>query len=137
MQGINFNIFNNIDSPIKLIYGLLCVILIVYNEMITPEIKQFAETILGKIIAIVILYFVTQFMGWPYGILTALVFVMLLRNNYSLSEGFSGGGTINEKRIVGKRWFVEKVLGEKPKKIETDKVYTSAIEGITNNTMMD
>jgi hypothetical protein len=137
MQGINFNILNNIDSPIKLIYGLICVILIVYNEMINSEIKQFAETILGKIIGIVILYFVTQFMGWPYGILTALVFVMLLRNNYSLSEGFSGGGTINEKKIVGKRWFVEKVLGEKPKKIETDKVYTSAVEGITNNTMMN
>ena len=43
-------------------------------------------------------------------------------------EGFDGGGTVSEKRRIGKRWFVEKVLGENPIKIATDKVQTTAVQ---------
>jgi hypothetical protein len=70
-------------------------------------------------------------MGWVYGILTAMAFLLILngapRDNIGL-EGFDGGGTVTEKKIIGKRWFVEKILGENPKKIATDKVTTTAVE---------
>jgi hypothetical protein len=69
-------------------------------------------------------------MGWVYGILTALAFLLILNGapqNMEL-EGFDGGGTVTEKKIIGKKWFVEKILGENPKKIATDKVTTTAVE---------
>jgi hypothetical protein len=41
---------------------------------------------------------------------------------------FNGGGSITEKKTIGNRWFVEKVLGEWPVTIETDRVATDAID---------
>ena len=121
----------NLDSPAKLIYGFLLILLIVFSPVIPFEYRTFADSILGKIFGIAIVYGVIESMGWVYGILTAMAFLLVLngapRDNIGL-EGFDGGGTVTEKRIIGKKWFVEKVLGENPKKIATDKVTTTAIE---------
>ena len=54
--------------------------------------------------------------------------IVIGSSDTSSLEAFDGGGSVSEKKIVGKRWFVEKVLGEHPKKIATDRVTTSAIE---------
>lgn len=123
----------NLDSPAKLIYGFLLILLIVYSPVIPFEYRIFADSILGKIFGVAIVYGVIESLGWVYGLLTALAFLLVLNgaprdNNYGGLEGFEGGGTVTEKKIIGKKWFVEKVLGEDPKKIATDKVTTTAIE---------
>ena len=122
----------NLDSPAKLIYGFLLILIIVYAPVIPVEYRIFADSILGKLFGVAIVYGVVESLGWVYGLLTALAFLLVLngapRTDTSALEGFDGGGTVTEKRIIGKRWFVEKVLGEHPKKIATDKVTTSAIE---------
>ncbi len=121
----------NLDSPAKLLYGFLLILLIVYSPIIPFEYRIFADSLLGRIFGVAIVYGVIESLGWVYGILTALGFLLILigapRDGVSF-EGFDGGGTVTEKKIVGKRWFVEKVLGERPKKIATDKVTTTAIE---------
>jgi hypothetical protein len=121
----------NLDSPAKLLYGFLLILLIVYSPIIPFEYRIFADSLLGRIFGVAIVYGVIESLGWVYGILTALAFLLILngapRDGVSF-EGFDGGGTVSEKKIVGKRWFVEKVLGETPKKIATDKVTTTAVE---------
>jgi hypothetical protein len=134
-QGGMINSFqlliSNLDSPAKLIYGFILVLIIVYSPLIPTEYRIFTDSLLGRVFGIAIVYGVVESLGWVYGLLTALAFLLVLngapRNSSSL-EGFDGGGTVTEKKIIGKRWFVEKVLGEHPKKIATDKVTTSAIE---------
>ena len=123
----------NLDSPAKLIYGVLLILLIVYSPIIPTEYRIFADSLLGRIFGVAIVYGVIETLGWVYGILTALAFLLILNGAPrdtlpSGIEAFDGGGTVTEKKIVGKRWFVEKVLGETPKKIATDKVTTTAIE---------
>jgi hypothetical protein len=122
----------NLDSPAKLIYGFILIIIIVYSPIIPFEYRTFADSILGRIFGIAIVYGVIQSFGWVYGLLTALAFLLVIsgapRFNYSNLEGFDGGGTVTEKKIIGRKWFVEQVLGENPKKIATDKVTTTAIE---------
>lgn len=122
----------NLDSPVKLIYGVILVIAIVYSPVIPTEYRIFADSTLGRVLGIALVYGVIEAMGWVYGILTALAFLLVINgapsNFYTETEGFDGGGTVTEKRIIGKKWFVEKVLGENPKKIATDKVTTTAIE---------
>jgi hypothetical protein len=122
----------NMDSPAKLLYGFFLVLLIVYSAQIPSEYRVFADSLLGKVFGIAIVYGVIQSLGWVYGLLTALTFLLILqaapRINRSL-EGFDGGGGIAEKRVDrNKKWFVEQVLGEDPRKIATDRVMTSAIE---------
>lgn len=121
-------LLNNLDSPVKLIYGVLLVLVIVYSPEIPADYRVFADSLLGRILGIAVVYGVIETLGWVYGLLTAMAFLLILTGAPRFFEGFDGGGTVTEKKIVGKRWFVEKVLGEEPKKIATDKVTTTAIE---------
>lgn len=135
-QGGMINSFHtlmvNLDSPAKLLYGFVLVLVIVYSPVIPTEYRIFADSLLGRIFGVAIVYGVIETLGWVYGILTALAFLLVITgapsNFAAATEGFDGGGTVTEKKIVGKKWFVEKVLGENPKKIATDKVTTTAVE---------
>jgi hypothetical protein len=126
----SFQIFMmNLDSPAKLIYGTFLILVIVYSSAIPFEYRTFADSLLGRIFGIAIVYGVVESLGWVYGLLTAIAFLVILNGAPSrLNEGFDGGGTVTEKRIIGRKWFVEQILGETPKKIATDKVTTTAIE---------
>jgi hypothetical protein len=125
-------LMTNLDSPAKLIYGVLLVLIIVYSPMIPVEYRKFADSLLGRIFGVAIVYGVIESLGWVYGLLTAIAFLLVINgapsNFAAATEGFDGGGTVTEKKIVGRKWFVEQVLGENPKKIATDKVTTTAVE---------
>jgi hypothetical protein len=117
------------DSPGKFLYGVVMVVIIVYSSLVPSEYRTFADSMLGRVFGIAIVYGVIQGMGWIYGLLTALAFLLILNGAPSSSaEGFDGGGSVSEKRSIGNRWFVERVLGEDTKKIATDKVFTQAVQ---------
>ena len=120
----------NLDSPVKLIYGVILILIIVYSPLIPSEFRVFADSLLGRIFGIAVVYGVIETLGWVYGLLTALAFLLILNGAPRTSglEGFEGGGTVTEKKTIGRKWFVEQVLGEDPTKIATDKVTTTAIE---------
>lgn len=122
----------NMDSPATLIYGALLIILIVYSSVIPSEYRAFADSLLGRVFGVAIVYGVVETLGWVYGLLTAIAFLLIIngatRIDTSMLEAFDGGGTVSEKRTIGKKWFVERVLGENPTKIATDKVTTTAVE---------
>ena len=122
-------LLTTIDSPTKLLYGVALVLLITYSSLIPSEYRTFADSVLGRLFGIGIIYAVTETMGWVYGLLTAMAFLLLLQGAARLQEGFDGGGTVSEKKTVGGKWFVEKVLG-KPDIIATDRVVTSAIDSL-------
>lgn len=126
----------NLDSPAKLIFGFVLILLIIYSPVIPAEYRIFADSLLGRVLAVAVIYGVVETFGWVYGLLTAMAYILVLngapRVDTSGLEAFDGGGTVSEKKIIGKRWFVEKVLGEYPKKIATDRVYTSAVEDFSN-----
>jgi hypothetical protein len=131
-QGWLVDSFNrmmeHLDTPSKLIYGVLIVLMIAFSSEIPKNYRTFADSILGRILGIVVIYGVLETMGWVYALLTAMAFLLLLTTAPRVSlEGFDGGGTVTEKKATGKRWFVEKVLGENPAKIATDKVITQSI----------
>ena len=122
---------SKLDSPMKLIYGFIIILIIVYSSEISSEYRSFTDSILGRIFGIGIVYGVIETMVWAYGLLTAMAFLLVLngapRKVTNTMEGFDGGGSISEKKAVGKRWFVEKVLGERTTAIATDRVTTNAI----------
>jgi hypothetical protein len=127
-------LLSNLDSPTKLLYGFLVVLVIVYSPLIASEYRVFADSLLGRVFGIAAVYGVVQTLGWVYGLLTALAFLLILngapRDSVSGVEGFDGGGTVSEKRVIkhGSRWWVEKVLGERPRKIATDQVATYPVQ---------
>jgi|UniRef100_A0A6C0BH39 hypothetical protein len=128
MIGRLHEYITTIDSPSKMLYGFLLVILIVYSTLIPSEYRSFADSMLGRVFGIAVVYGVVEGMGWIYGLLTALAFLLLINGAPAASEGFDGGGSVSEKKRIGNRWFVEQVLGECPLKIATDRVNTTAIQ---------
>jgi hypothetical protein len=125
------NLMNNLDSPAKLIYGFILILIIVYSPIIPFEYRIFADSLLGRVFGVAIVYGVIESLGWVYGLLTAMAFLLILNGAPRLDapvEAFDGGGSVSEKKIIGKKWFVETVLGENPKKIATDRVFTTAVE---------
>ena len=131
INSINLFIMN-MDSPATLIYGVLLILLIVYSSAIPSEYRTFADSLLGRVLGVAIVYGVVETLGWVYGLLTAIAFLLIIngatRIDTSMLEAFDGGGTVSEKKTIGKKWFVERVLGENPTKIATDKVTTTAVE---------
>lgn len=131
INSINLFIMN-MDSPATLIYGALLILLIVYSSVIPSEYRTFADSLLGRVLGVAIVYGVVETLGWVYGLLTAIAFLLIIngasRIDTSRLEAFDGGGTVSEKKIIGKKWFVEQVLGENPTKIATDRVTTTAVE---------
>jgi len=124
-------LLSNLDSPVKLLYGFLLILVIVYSPLINNEYRVFANSLLGRVFGVAVVYGVIQTLGWVYGLLTALAFLLILQSTYrsQLSEGFDGGGSVSEKRIDrNKRWFVEQVLGEHPHKIANDQVNTYPVQ---------
>jgi hypothetical protein len=119
---------NSMDSPGKFLYGAIMVVVIVYSSLIPSEYRAFADSMLGRVFGIAIVYGVIEGMGWIYGLLTALAFLLMINGAPSFKEGFEGGGTVSQKARIGRSWFVERVLGENTKQIATDRVNTQAVQ---------
>ena len=113
------------DSPIKMIYGCVLVLIIAYSSIIPLEYKRFADSPLGRIFGIAIVYGIIQQLGWIYGILTAMAFLLLLHGGIQVREGF---GDMAKKKTTPNKWYVERILG-KPDMIVTDQVVSFAPGG--------
>lgn len=125
------NMVNSMNSPGTFLYGAVMVVIIVYSSLIPSEYRTFADSMLGRVFGIAIVYGAVETMGWIYGLLTALAFLLIIQGVPSArggTEGFEGGGTVSEKSRIGRSWFVEKVLGEDTRKIATDRVNTQAVQ---------
>ena len=118
-----------VDSPAKLVYGCILILLIVYSAVIPIEYKHLANSTIGRVLGITAVTVSIHYLGWVYGLLTAMAYLLILHGGVSINEGFDGGGTVSEKKVIGNRWWVEKVLGEVPSSIATDRVTTSAPGG--------
>ena len=112
----------NSHSPIKMIYGCILVLIIAYSSVIPIEYKRFADSLLGRIFGIAIVYGIIQHLGLMYGILTALAFLLLLHGGIQVNEGFRN---LASKEITSNKWYVERILG-KPNEVITDQVITIA-----------
>lgn len=123
-----------LESPLKLAYGVILVLSIVYSSLVPDRIRVFADSILGRVFGILWIYLTVETLGWLFGLFTALSFLLILylspHSPFSSVEGFYGSGSsgVVEKERIGKRWFVERVLGEHPVAISTEKVTTLPVQ---------
>jgi hypothetical protein len=159
-----------LDSPPKLLYGLVIVLLIVFVDQVPAYARDVADSMMGRLIGVGFVAMVTMYGGWPYGLLTALAFLLLLRGARRLSGvadrtldtsplmaflGIGGPsyhtttpqgpyaadvkteGFQNQlvAEAVGNRWYVEKVLGEKPVGIITTTTETMAVQDLSQKNM--
>jgi hypothetical protein len=112
------------DSPLKIIYGCILVLIIAYSSVIPLEYKRFADSPLGRIFGIAIVYGVIQQLGLIFGILTAMAFLLLLHGGLQVREGFGDMA----KKTTSNKWYIERILG-KPDEVIIEQVVTNAPGG--------
>lgn len=122
-----------LQSPLSVVYGVFLALLIVYSSLVPNRIRLFADSLLGRILGILWVYLAVEGLGWLFGLFTALAFLMILYlspypPSFSSTEGFHGTSGVVEKERIGRRWFVERVLGENPVAISTEKVTTLPVQ---------
>jgi len=125
-----------LDSTPKLIYGLIILLLIVFVDQIPAGIGRHIDTALGRVLGIALVGAVTHYMGFSYGLLTAVAFLLLVHISPRLAAtGIDGFDDYQSQNTIGSQWFVEQVLGEHNVAIQNDKVNTSAVQDLSEKTM--
>ncbi len=121
------------DSPIKVIYGLLICILIIFPSNIPIQYRGYADTFVGRLIGIAAVFLTMRYLGWMYALLVCVAYLVVLHGAPRLTEEGFEGQII--KQATGHRWYVERVLGENPEAIETEKVTTNAVQDLSRRSM--
>lgn len=127
-------LFANVDPIQKLLFGAVLVLGIVYANQIPTQIRTMADSIVGRVIGIVGILATLQYVGWPYAFLFTLMYVLVLQGAKQIQEGFHAIEAKNVERPTS-RWFVERVLGERPIRIETNTVGTEAVQDLSEKNM--
>ena len=121
------------DSVPHLIYGILMLVLIAFIDQISPTLSRYADTALGRVVSLAAIAGSLYSLGIVYGLLTATVVLLLIHSSPRLSaDGFSD---LKSQDVQGSLWFVEKVLGERPKRIVDDRIDTDAIQDDSDTLM--
>lgn len=131
-------LLRNIDTVPHIIYGLLAIVIVSYADQVYPSVSNLADTALGRLLGIAAVLAVNHFMGFSYSLLTALALLIVLHASSRLSAigvGVDGFEDVRRYDTIGTRWFVERVLGERPKEIITEKAKTSAVQDLSEKSM--
>lgn len=102
-----------------------------FTDKIPAEIRYQLSSTAGRLLSLALLYTVYTF----FGFLPALLFTMataLTWSNRPLSKPVEGFlSSIKKTPVQGKRWFVERILGEHPEEIREDRVDTDSVQDLS------
>ena len=103
---------------IKLLIFLVLTSLIVFSGHVAPAFRQHLDTVYGRLVAVILALLLTDFGGWPMGLLAVMAILILMP--ITVNEGFIAENV--KKTTDNNRWFIERVMGEKPSEIDSDRV---------------
>lgn len=115
------------------VFIAVLIIWAVYAEKLPPEWRWQLSTTVGRLLLLLMLYLVFTIAGWLPALLFAIAIALTWSNrplwkpvgvpeeSFSSGEGFSN---MKESEVETDRWFVEKTLEERPRRIVEDRVDT-------------
>ena len=125
---------SNIKSVLHFPGTVLTVIVLIISgafiESASRKSLELVDNVFGRILSFALPVGIAYFLDWQTGLLAAVVSLILFARLHrdDTEEGFlSGtGDSVQSTKIVSNthRWFVEKVLGEMPLAISSDRIQT-------------
>jgi hypothetical protein len=128
-------LLKNMDTVPHLLYGALIIVLITFMGRVPPAVSRFADSSIGRLLVVGLVLGVNYALGFTYGLLTAIALLLVIHASPRLSATAEGFDDMQTYDTVGTRWFVERVLGEQPKKIVTDEAVTTAVQDLSEKSM--
>ena len=135
LKGWLFNTHATIKSPLTILYVVGLIVAGTFAEIAPRKSLEFLDTTFGTILFFVFPLFTSFFLDWATGLLaTVVVLIIFTRLQRSdSSEGFVDD-ILTEIIPSPKRWFVEKILGETPIAISSDRIKRSSDNDIDART---
>jgi hypothetical protein len=114
------------------VFGAILAVWTCFTDKVPAHIRLQLSSMAGRLFSIALLYAIYTFLGF----LPALLFTMavaLTWSNKPLSKPVEGFlSSIKRTPVQGKRWFVERALGENPEEIREDRVETDSIQDFSS-----
>ena len=106
-----------------------------FAEIAPRKSLEFLDNTLGSCIFFILPLIFTVIFDWPTGLLAAVVSLIIFARlqKQDTSEGFSDtvddtSGQSTKLISNSHRWFVERMLGERPVAISSDRIITNAVQ---------
>jgi predicted membrane protein len=107
-----------------------------FVEIAPRKSLEFLNNTLGSCLFFILPLVIANYLDWSTGLVSAVVSLVVFARlqKEDGSEGFSDDMANNSKELSTKvvsnphRWFVERVLGEEPVAISSDRIVTSAVQ---------
>jgi hypothetical protein len=129
-------VLKHLDDVPHMIYGTLMIVLITFHGQVGSTMSAYADSALGRVLGIGIVLGIVQTLGWTYGLLTALAFLLIVHGSPRLAAtGIDAFEDLKRHEAKGNRWFVERVLGENPAGVTSDDVNTEAVQDDSETAM--
>jgi hypothetical protein len=131
--GWIYNIRTVLHFPGTILTVLTLLISGAFIESASRKSLEILDNVFGKILGFVVPIGIAYALDWQTGLLAAAVslilFARLQKHDTNTDEGFlngTGSDSVQSTKIVSNthRWFVEKVLGEMPVAISSDRIQT-------------
>ena len=112
------------------VFSIIIAVWALYANKLPADVRWQLSTTPGRLLLLLLLYIVYNLCGWTVALLftIAIALTWAARPIYkpaSVKEGFND---VKSTETSGNRWFVEKVLHQRPKKIVEDRIETSAVD---------
>lgn len=128
-------------TPYRILSLAMLIVVGTFAEMAPRKSLEFLDNIVGTAVLFLAPFFFAYTVDWPIGLLAAvvslIVFARLQKDDKEegfISESEYPSGITTKVVESRHRWFVEKVLGERPTAIASDRVVTEAVSDADNRT---
>jgi predicted membrane protein len=126
-----FNIRTVLQFPVTVLTVVGLLVAGSFAKTASRKSLEIIDNIIGRALFFIIPMLLTLGLGWPTGLLAASVSLIFFAriNKEDESEGFLSGtdsDSVQTTKMVSDthRWFVEKILGEMPVAISSDRITT-------------
>lgn len=119
-----FNTRQVLTFPVTVLTVAGLIVLGAFVESAPRKSLEFLDNSVGLALFFIVPLIFSVLLDWPIGLLAAVVSLIVFTRlqKYEVSEGFVND-TFTELVPNSKRWFVEKVIGETPIAISSDRIH--------------
>jgi len=125
------NTHSVLHSPLGILSVVGLVVIGSFVEIAPRKSLEFLDNALGRAVFFILPFIIAVLIDWPTGLLAATVSLIIFARlqKHDSSEGYSDltEDSNNSTTLISSphRWFIERILGESPIAISSDKVITT------------
>lgn len=119
------DLYFKFETPIHIVLYIILLTGIIFVKEIPDSYKYYGSNFFIRLIAFISVLGLTQYVSYVHGMLLAMWVALYISFTPGFKEAFEDLRIVARKE---KRWYDEKILGEDPELMETEKVKTEAVQ---------